>query len=92
MRIRICSVYDTAYKYKEILKDYNYEHVLVNKRNVTNKDFLSDYEKNDYEDYITINSINEIIKLMNDLKLPIIIDNVLYTDTPYLEIYDTYRE
>ena len=91
MRIIICSVYGTAYEYKEELKDYNYEHIKT--------DYASDYDlsnlsKNDYTDYITINNLNDIFEISNKINKKIIIHNSnsgLY-DEPYLEIYDDYRE
>ena len=90
MRIKICSVYETAYNYKELLKNYNYEHIL---NDYANND-VSNLDKNDYTDYITINNLNDIFEISNKINQRIIIHNSnsgLY-DEPYLEIYDDYRE
>ena len=90
MRLIICSVYNTAYGYKELLKDYNYEHVLNDY--VTND--VSDFDKNDYTDFITINKLEDIFEISKKINERIIIHNSnsgLYNE-PYLEIYDDFRE
>ena len=90
MRIRICSVYETAYGYKDVLEKYNYEHILNDY--VTND--VSDFDKNDYTDYITINNLDDLFEISKNINKRIIIHNSnsgLYNE-PYLEMYDTYRE
>ena len=61
-------------KYMDILKKYNLE--------------KEEGHKEDY--FITINNLEELIKLHKEIKQGIIIDT--YLREPELEIYDTYRE
>lgn len=64
-------------KYLDILKKYNLE-----------KEEETEYKEEEY--FITINNLEELIKLHKEIKQGIIIDTFL--QNPELEIYDTYRE
>lgn len=64
-------------KYLDILKKYNLE-----------KEEETEYKEEKY--FITINNLEELIKLHKEIKQGIIIDTFL--QNPELEIYDTYRE
>lgn len=64
-------------KYMDILKKYNLE-----------KEEETEYKEEKY--FITINNLEELIKLHKEIKHGIIIDTFL--QNPELEIYDTYRE
>ena len=91
MRILIESAWNTAYDYKDLLKDYNYEHILIN--DYSND--ISNLSKDDYEDYITIDSLEDILTISNKIGHKIMIDNRknnIYDGIPYLLIYDDYIE
>jgi len=94
MRVYIHSVWDTAYKYKDILAKYNYEHILVDEKELSYFDEYdieeSNYNDYVYNDYITLNSLEDIENLMKDLKKKIVLS--IENDLLEIEIYDSYRE
>lgn len=92
MRIRIESVYDTAYGYKEVLQKYNYEHVAL-----SNEEDLSNFSNYDYADYITIEKIEDILELSKKIGRAVIlysagISSNYHEEESYLLIYDGYIE
>lgn len=94
MRIYIHSVYDTAYKYKDILAKYNYEHIrVVNEKELKYCEEDTEYVNLNnfiYHDYITINSLEDLENLIRDLEIEVIISRS--NDFLEIEIYDDYRE
>lgn len=92
MRIKIESVYDTAYKYREVLKKYGYEHIKI----VEREDDISDLSQYHFKDYITINSVEDILELSKEINIEIIICNTRIdlknANEPFLLIYDDYIE
>lgn len=92
MRIYIHSVNNTAYEYKDILAKYNYEHIAVDKKELSlcDNDEQANYYDFAYNDYITLNSLEELENLIKDLKIDIILSR--NNDFLEIEIYDDYRE
>lgn len=81
MKFYICSVWNTAYRYRDKLKKYNYEHVIADENEIkiceADKDYNRDINDNNeaYNDYITLNSIEEIEELVKDVEHPIVVSN-----------------
>lgn len=92
MRIRIESVDDTAYEYREFLKKYGYEHIKI----VEREDNIDDLSQFHFRDYITINSAEDVLEISREINRQIIICNtrsdLKYENEPYLLIYDNYIE
>lgn len=82
------------------LKDYNFE-IVEYEKEYEHHSWIRD-EKGErirqtriekrkiVEGYITVDSLNQLMKLVQDIDEPIIIDNDMIK--PNIEIYDTYRE
>lgn len=77
MRLRIASTYERWDDYREFLSEYEYEEDKVNDH-FTNR-------------YIVINSIEDLINISKHLNREVIVSNI-DNETPYIEIYDGYRE